>query len=211
VETRIAYVELGPDPGLGLLPVDDCLRESFVFDVLEPLRAGVDIWALELISKGGLRPYMFHELRDGVVRLDPDFAKLLAQSLMPRMRGPAMELASQYVTQLRNVKVPYRLQRYGSKTTPVDPTSVVAAECGYCKQPLHKKGLKFCGRHCYLRYSVEVRQPLKLARAKLAELRAQGISPGHGGEAAKKRGAKIAVSNRKRCAHRLNKLPSINE
>jgi CRISPR/Cas system-associated endonuclease Cas1 len=82
-----------------------------VFDLLEPLRAKVDVWALELISKKGLRPYMFHELRDGVVRLDPDLAKLLAQSLMPKMRGPAMELASQYVTQLRKIKLPYRLQR----------------------------------------------------------------------------------------------------
>jgi hypothetical protein len=141
---------------------------------------------------------MFHELRDGVVRLDPDFAKLLAQSLMPKMRGPAMELAAQYVTQLRKVTVPYRLQRFGGKSTPVDPTSVVATKCSYCKQPLHKKGLKFCGRHCYLRHSVEVRQPLKLAQAKLAELRAQGFSPGHGGEAAKIRGAKIAQSNRRR-------------
>jgi len=82
-------------------------------------------------------------------------------------------------------------------------TAAVATECGYCKQPLHKKGLKFCGRHCYLRYSVDVRQPLKLAQVKLAALRAQGISPGHGGEAAKKRGAKIAESNRRRALNLL--------
>jgi hypothetical protein len=125
---------------------------------------------------------MFHELRDGVVRLDPDFAKLLAQSLMPKMLGPAMETAAQYVTQLRKVKVPYRLQRFGRNAAQAVSTATVATECGYCKQPLHKKGLKFCGRHCYLRHSIEVRQPLKLAQTKLAELRAQGISPGYGGE-----------------------------
>lgn len=198
IETRIACVGHSLDPDFGLLHVDDRLRESFVFDLLEPLRTRVDVWALELISIGGLRPYTFHELRDGVVRIDPDFSKLLAQSLMPKMRGPAMELASQYVTQLRKVKVPYRLQRFGGKSTPVQLASVLSTECGYCTAPLHKKGLKFCGRHCYLRYSVEVRQPLELAQAKLAELRAQGISPGHGGEAAKKRGAKIAKSNRRR-------------
>ena len=49
-----------------------------------------------------------------------------------------------------------------------------------------------------VRHSVEIRQPIKKAQARLAELRAQGISPGHGGQAARKRGAKITESNRKR-------------
>jgi hypothetical protein len=31
----------------------------------------------------------------------------------------------------------------------------------YCKGPLPRKGLKFCGRHCYLRYSVEVAKPIE--------------------------------------------------
>ena len=205
VESRIACAAHGLDPDLGLLHVDDRLRESFVFDLLEPLRSKADVWALELISKKGLRPYMFHELRDGVVRLDPDLAKLLAQSLMPKMGGPAMELASQYVTQLRKVKLPYRLQRFeGRPLRSVSGPVVEATTCGYCKQPLYKKRLKFCSRRCYLRYSVEVRQPIKAANAKLAVLRKQGISPGHGGDAALKRGAKLALSNRRRA---LNLTP----
>jgi CRISPR-associated endonuclease Cas1 len=198
IESRVACAAHGLDPDLGLLHVDDRLRESFVFDLLEPLRAKVDVWVLELISKKGLRPYMFHELRDGVVRLDPDLAKLLAESLMPKMRGPAMELASQYVTQLRKVKLPYRLQRYGGQAAKPQAVPIVATNCAYCKQPLHKKGLKFCGRQCYLRHSVEIRQPIKLANTRLAEMRAQGLDPGHGGEAARKRGEKLADSNRRR-------------
>jgi len=198
VEARIACVAHGLDPDLGLLHVDDRLRESFIFDFVEPLRAKVDLSALELISKAGLRPYMFHELRDGVVRLDPDFAKSLAQNLMPKMRGPAMDLASQYVTQLRKVEIPYRLQRFGGKRSTLAPEAVSAANCGYCQQPLHKKCLKFCGRRCYLRHTVEIRQPIKAAQAKLSEMRAQGLSPGHGGRAAEIRGAKIAASNRRR-------------
>ncbi len=198
VEARIACVAHGLDPDLGLLHVDNRLRESFIFDLVEPIRASVDLWALEMISKSGLRPYMFHELRDGVVRLDPDLAKSLAQNLMPKMRGPAMDLASQYVTQLRKVEIPYRLQRFGGKRSTFVPEPASAANCGYCKQPLHKKGLKFCSRRCYLRHSVEIRQPIKAAHAKLAEMRARGLSPGHGGRAAKIRGAKIATSNRRR-------------
>ena len=71
-----------------------------------------------------------------------------------------------------------------------------AGSCRRTKLP--KLGLKFCGRTCYLRHSVEVRKPIVKAQAKLAEMRAAGLSPGHGGEAAKKRGAALAESNRKR-------------
>lgn len=70
--------------------------------------------------------------------------------------------------------------------------------CRYCKEPLPRKGLKFCGRHCYLRYSLEIARPIEKAQARLAEMRAAGLSPGHGGEAAKKRGAKIRESNQQR-------------
>jgi hypothetical protein len=52
---------------------------------------------------------------------------------------------------------------------------------------------------------VEVRQPVTLAQTQLAAIRAMGLSPEHDGEAAKKRGAKIAESNRRR------KLPLSNE
>jgi hypothetical protein len=70
-------------------------------------------------------------------------------------------------------------------------------------KPLRRKGLKFCGRDCYLRYSVEVAKPIEQARAKLAQMREAGLNPGHGGEAAKKRGAKIRESNRRRITTRV--------
>src|SRR5215469_10890749 len=54
---------------------------------------------------------------------------------------------------------------------------------------------------CYPRHSVKVRQPIKLAQTRLKEMRAIGLDPGHGGEAAVKRGAKLAESNRRRALH----------
>jgi hypothetical protein len=74
--------------------------------------------------------------------------------------------------------------------------------CGYCKEPLPRKGLKYCGRDCYLRYSVEVAKPIEKAQAKLARMRAVGLNPGHGGEAARKRGKAIAENNRRRITGR---------
>lgn len=198
VETRIACEAVGLDPDLGLLHVDERLRESFIFDLLEPLRAKADVWALELLHKEKLHPAMFHELRDGVVRLDPDLTELLTRSLMPRFAKAALEVANDYARQLRRIAVPLKLFRTAQKPIAQRREVWTQTTCTYCKEPLPRKGLKFCGRPCYLRYSVEIAKPINKAHVRLAEMRAAGLSPGHGGEAAKKRGAKLAESNRRR-------------
>ncbi len=198
VETRVACEAVGLDPDLGLLHTDDRLRESFIYDLLEPMRSRADVWALELLHKERPHPAMFHELRDGVVRLDPDLTGLLAKTLMPRFRKAALELANDYAKQLRRITVPRRLVREAPKPIAARRETWERSACGYCKEPLPLKGLKFCGRHCYLRYSVEVAKPIEKAQARLAQMRAEGLSPGHGGEAAKRRGAKIGQSNRRR-------------
>jgi CRISPR-associated protein Cas1 len=196
VETRIACGSVGLDPDLGLLHVDDRLRESFIYDLLEPLRSKADVWALELLHKEKLHPAMFHELRDGIVRLDPDVTGLLASALMPRFAKAALEIANDYAKQLQRIRVPRRLVREAPKPIAVRRESWERSACGYCKEPLARKGRKFCGRRCYLRYSVEVTKPIKKAQARLAEMRAAGLNPGHGGEAARIRGAKLAENNR---------------
>src|SRR5579862_4272743 len=106
VETRIACEAVGLDPDLGLLHTDDRLRESFIYDLLEPLRAKADVWALELLRKEQMHPTMFHELRDGIVRLDPDLTGLLATALMPRFRKAALDLANDRAKHLSRTPVP---------------------------------------------------------------------------------------------------------
>jgi hypothetical protein len=145
---------------------------------------------------------MFHELRDGVVRLDPDLTGLLAATLMPRFRKAALEIANDYAKQLRRITVPRRLAREAPRPIAARRKSWDRSVCGYCEEPLPRKGLKFCGRPCYLRYSVEVAKPIEKAQARLAEMRAEGLSPGHGGDAAKKRGAALAENNRRRITGR---------
>lgn len=198
VETRIACAGAGLDPDLGYLHVDARLRESFVHDLMEPLRVIVDRQSLLWLGRHGIRPYMFIELRDGVVRLDPDTAREYAQHLMPQLAAAAVGIAADFASQLRSVTIPYWLITERQATKKGADRASLGAPCGYCGQPLRKVGLKFCGRQCYLRHSVEVRQPINRAREKLAEMRAEGLSPGHGGQAALKRGAKIAKSNRNR-------------
>lgn len=198
VETRIAATAQGLDPDLGLLHVDSRLRESLIYDLQEPIRTKVDTLSLAFCRRASLRPHMFIELRDGVVRLDPDFAREYADWLMPQLRAPAATAAADFAREVRRIVIPYRLT--DDRTAERRPAARigVGGKCGYCGQPLKKTGLKYCSRDCYLRYSVEVAKPIEKAQAKLAELRTQGISPGHGGEAARKRGAAIAESNRRR-------------
>jgi hypothetical protein len=202
VETRIACAAEGLDPDLGYLHVDERLRESFVYDLLEPLRVEVDRLTLEWCHTVGerrsrsLRPWMFIELRDGVVRLDPDAARNYAHAVMPRLRTPALHAASEFATQLRRITIPYRLID-DRKAVKRRQTSA-QAPCGYCGQPVGKVGLKFCGRPCYLRHSSEVRKPIELARAKLATMREEGCKPGWDAEAREKREAGKAEVLRKR-------------
>ena len=201
VETRIACEAVGLDPDLGLLHTDDRLRESFIYDLLEPLRSKADVWALELLRKEQMHPAMFHELRDGIVRLDPDLTGLLATALMPRFRKAALDLANDYAKQLRGITVPRQLVREAPKPIAQRRESWERAACLYCNEPLPRKGLKFCGRRCYLRYSV-VAKPIEKAQARLAEMRLAGLNPGHGGLAAKKRGAMLSTNNRLRITGR---------
>lgn len=197
VETRIACALEGLDPDLGLLHVDSRLRESLIYDLEEPIRVKVDSLTLAFCLREGLRPHMFLERTDGVVRLSSDMARAYANWIMPKLRQPAENAAATFSRLVRRIVVPYRLVDY--RKADLRPSTPSAnGICGYCKQPLKKSSLKFCSRHCYLRYSVEVAKPIEKAQVKLAELRSQGLSPGHGGEAAITRGRAIAESNRRR-------------
>lgn len=61
METRLACEAAGLDPDLGLLRTDDRLRQSFIYDLLEPRRLKADVWALELLLKENPDPAMFHD------------------------------------------------------------------------------------------------------------------------------------------------------
>lgn len=198
VETRVAIHANGLDPELGLLHVDARARESLVCDLVEPVRSTVDQLCLAFCQREGLRSHMFHELRNGVVRLDPDTAKNLTQWIMPQLRKPAADSVAAFAARLRRLTVPYRLEvRVGTDRRDQRSTAQFGT-CAYCGSPLTRNGRKYCSRQCTLRFLYETNPPWKASQAALAKLRAEGKDPQHGGEAARKRGEKIAASNRKR-------------
>jgi hypothetical protein len=116
---------------------------------------------------------------------------------MPRFAKTTTQVANDYAKRLRQITVGHKLVREPPKPISARRQDRERSLCGYCKEPLPRKALKYCSRHCYLRYSVEIAKPIIKAQVRLAELREQGLTPGHGGYAAQKKGAVLAENNRR--------------
>jgi len=81
VETRIALIGRGLDPGLALFHADEANRQSLAADVMEPVRPHVDAFVLNLARKRTFSAKDFAETREGACRLSSS----LAQELSPAM------------------------------------------------------------------------------------------------------------------------------
>ena len=96
-EARLAVAALGLDPGLGVLHVDSGNRDSLALDVLEPIRAQVDSYLLDWITRQPLKREWFFEQRDGNCRLMAVLAVRLAEtaSTWARAVAPVAEWVAQ--------------------------------------------------------------------------------------------------------------------
>jgi len=92
-EARLAAAALGLDPGLGVLHVDTTARDSLACDIMEPIRAQVDSYVLDLITREYLSRSWFVEERDGNCRLSAEFVSRLAQTapMLSRAVAPVAE------------------------------------------------------------------------------------------------------------------------
>lgn len=79
-EARIALAKVGCDLGMGVIHADRPSRDSFVFDLMEPVRPEVDRYALELLDGQTFRRSDFFETTEGVCRLMPQVAAPLAST-----------------------------------------------------------------------------------------------------------------------------------
>lgn len=96
-EARLAVAALGLDPGLGVLHVDSGNRDSLALDVLEPVRAHVDSYLLDWVTRQPLRRQWFFEQRDGNCRLMGPFAVRLSETAA--MWGRAVAPVAEWVAQ----------------------------------------------------------------------------------------------------------------
>ncbi|MCF8566996.1 CRISPR-associated endonuclease Cas1 [Alicyclobacillus tolerans] len=94
-ETRIAAYVVGWDVDLGILHTSMEYRQSFVFDLMEPLRAQVDGWVFDYIEKTTFRRNDFVELPSGEVRLSPEVAKSFSMGICEALRPLCLAVAQE--------------------------------------------------------------------------------------------------------------------
>jgi hypothetical protein len=149
-EARLAAAALGLDPGLGVLHVDTTARDSLACDLMEPVRAQVDSYLLNLITHEYLSRSWFVEERDGNCRLSAEFVSRLAQTapIWSRAVAPVAEwVASEFWKTIRRPDAPFATRlTQGNKReakgaspllTPVKPTRRhnLCPECGKTIRP----------------------------------------------------------------------------
>ena len=88
-EARLAISAMGLDPGLGVLHSDTTARDSLCSDVMEPIRAQVDSYVLDLITREYLSRSWFYEQPDGSCRLMSKFASRLSETASTWRRAVA--------------------------------------------------------------------------------------------------------------------------
>jgi hypothetical protein len=72
---------MGLCPDLGVLHVDTPARDSLACDLMEPIRAEIDAYLLQWVTRQPLRREWFFEERDGNCRLMGSFASQLSETI----------------------------------------------------------------------------------------------------------------------------------
>lgn len=212
-EVRLATLTIGLDPGMGLLHNDQRSRDSFVFDVIEPLRPMIDEYLLDLLQRRVFKRTDFHETRQGVIRIMPELAAVFAEfgPEMAKLVKPVVEQVAQRLaeTDSKPFAIPTLLtqskrsegreeirQRPKSTSKPKPITTVQAClECGVI---LEDSNRRVCD-DCLPEHTEKNNQKFSPAgRAKLQELRAKGIDPSTSPEANAKRSESMTRRRKER-------------
>ena len=80
-EARLALLAHGLDPALGVLHADQRNRDSLALDAMEPVRAGVDAFLLDLLEDREFTTRDFGELPNGICRIAAPLTHELALTL----------------------------------------------------------------------------------------------------------------------------------
>ena len=126
-EARLAAAALGLDPGMGVLHVDTPARDSLACDLMEPVRAQVDAYLLDWITRQPLRREWFVEQSDGNCRLLSSFAVRLAETapIWGRAVAPIAELVARaFWSTIHKPDAPIatRLTQNNKRTAKASPT-----------------------------------------------------------------------------------------
>ncbi len=78
---QLGLIRAGFDPMAGVAHADNQYRDSFVYDVMEPIRGDVAMWLLEFVQNHILSKKVLYEKRDGGIRLTLKITPFLAETI----------------------------------------------------------------------------------------------------------------------------------
>ena len=205
-EAVIACQTVGLDPGIGILHADQRARDSFVLDLMEPVRPLVDQWVMRLLSKHRFKASDFADTRRGICRLSPTITHWLAETtnewataIAPHAEEVAKMLAR--TPDIRIDRIPTPLTGANrSNSRPVRPKkqrspSAASQHCHTCGVAT-EAGRAQCDSCLPVVQSEHLERMVEGAHVRLQELRDEGQDPAHGGQAATRRGESVSLNNR---------------
>lgn len=194
-EVQSASALVGLDPQLGVLHTDLPNRPSLALDLMEPLRPLVDGWVLDFAAGRGFDQKAFVEYADGRVAISASLKKELSATALVWQREalPLVEkvaqmfLDSPLILDGSNSSVAKGRKLQPVKVSRIERAPVVekTRTCKVCGAPTRFRRAT-CSRGC----ANELRTASLLtanARARMAELRAQGRDPSTTAEVLDKR------------------------
>jgi CRISPR-associated endonuclease Cas1 len=216
VETRIALISRGIDPGLALFHADEANRQSLAADVMEPVRPHVDAFVLNLARTRTFSAKDFAETREGACRLSSSLAQELSPTMATwaKLVAPYAENVARHVARLAKsglgiaapigpkpsidrarVKVRVRpiAAPIGPKAVRSVPIATAANACRSCGAKLAIRKRVYCDR-CFPDQMEAQRRAVTPAfqaggPAKIAAMRAAGHDPTTTPEAQRRRAA----------------------
>lgn len=191
-----------------MLHSDQKSRDSFVYDVIEPLRPRVDGYLLTILQERTFRASDFFETRQGVCRLMPSLTQTLAElsPQLARIMGPVVEQVAQRLVQgqsktAKPIGVPTLVsqanRRDGRELVRTREKREVQSEvqklpnaCRECGTILSNRSRRYCDACLPIARERSVATFSQSGRERLVELSAKGHEPSRARDALRKLGEK---------------------
>ena len=211
-EARLALLAHGLDPTLGVLHADQRNRDSLALDVMEPVRANVDAFLLNLLEDRVFEARNFAELPNGICRIAAPLTHELALTL-PHWRECLRPIAESLAQTFRGAVVGKNGRRVipASKRSPLVATPRKASQprpyaakawraprpealaanpaaCAACGGPVLKRRRRYCEACLPQARRERGLRAIEAARKALAAQAAAGKDPRASAQAGRKRG-----------------------